>query len=121
MTQLKSLSDIKRANKACGGHWFDRSSMRFFNSIVSKVVHPSPHQDRTYFVSSEQFDDSTPRLYSVRVVFWSGNMPGAGNIETIGEFQKYETLAAAQSAAAKFAAQHRPEPTEFDKYRTEAA
>ncbi len=48
-------------------HWFAPGAMRFFNSVVywDSLVEG---EDCWYFVSSEQFDDQTPRKFTVRKV-----------------------------------------------------
>lgn len=79
------------------GHWFDKDTLRFFGSRISKRVYPAPNG--TYFVSSERNGDS-PRLYTVRLAFLDA---GKAEIRTVGEFQGFVTSAAAHRAAAALA------------------
>ncbi len=93
---LHTLDAIKTAAKnGQAPHWFDRSTLRFFSSRISEHVYPT--RDGAYFVSSERFDMTTPRLFSVR--FCSD----AGAIDTIGEFQQYASRSGAHAAAARLA------------------
>jgi hypothetical protein len=89
--KLHTLDQIKRAAYGAGSHWFDRSAMRYFNSRIGERVHPVP--GGALFVSSEQFDWNSPRLYSVRSCTFEGS------IDTVGEFQQYATNSAAHAAA----------------------
>lgn len=91
-TKFTTMADVKRANKAAGQFWFSPDTMRFFRGrIESELV------AGRWFVSSEQYDDESPRLYTVREV-----QPDA-SIETIGDFQGYRTKAAARKAIDKLA------------------
>lgn len=92
---LNTIEEIKQANKDADGHWFDADTMRFFRSRVSRKVYPV--EAGTYFVTSERFDDNSPRLYTVRFI-WTD-----GDVETQGEFQQYKTSKAAHKAAARMA------------------
>ena len=80
------------------GHWFDPGSLRFFRSRLAQGGYRTADRARVYFVSSEQFEDSTgwraPRLYSVRVMDWD-----TGDIDTVGEFQQYASRSGADRAA----------------------
>lgn len=123
---LYTVSDIKRHAERLGQtHWFDRGSMRWFNSRLSATIHPTGSPYVYLFVSSERCDwndrremvttswgdelgtvfcstrevwRGDPRLYSVR----SYDLR-SGSVDTIGEFQGYATARAAHRAAAKIA------------------
>ena len=95
---LGTMDEIKRANHEANMHWFDRGAMRWFRSRVGEKVYPCMSKRGTYFVSSEQFDDNSPRLYSVRMADWE-----TGEIDTVGEFQQYPTGAQAHRAARELA------------------
>ena len=91
-TNFSNVNEVRQANKAIGHHWFDASSMRFFNSHVNgadKLI------NKRFFISSEQFDSNSPRLFTIRVV--SPN----GEVNTYGEFQGYKTRKEAITAAHK--------------------
>lgn len=76
-------------------HWFSPDTMRFFRSRLERTAYVGP--GGVFFVTSEQFSDESPRLYSVRV--WRGS-----KIDTTGEFQGYRSLEAAREAAKAAAA-----------------
>jgi len=91
LRKLHTLDQIKRAAMGAGSHWFDKSALRFFSSRIGDKVHPVP--GGALFVSSEQFDYQSPRLYSVRSCTFNGE------IDTVGEFQQYATNRDAHNAA----------------------
>ena len=75
------ISSIKALNRRNGNYFFDRATMRFFNSrIVPKVY------GGRIFLTSEQFVPSSgipgPRLYTVRLA------RSNGEIETVGPFNE---------------------------------
>lgn len=76
-----SISSIKALNQRNGNHFFDRSTMRFFNSKVEPYVYGG-----RLFLTSEQFTPSDgrplPRKYTVRLA------RDSGDIETIGPFNE---------------------------------
>jgi hypothetical protein len=82
--------------KATCPNYFSRDTMRFFRSRVMDTVYPGG-----YFVTSERYSDSHPRLYTLHRV--TRNSAGNGAIETVGEFQQYPTRAAAITAAKRAA------------------
>lgn len=88
---LNTIEEIKQASKDAGGHWFDADTMRFFRSRIGHKAYPV--SDGAFFVTSERYDDDSPRLYTVRRAYDSGE------IETVGEFQGYATLEQANTAA----------------------
>ena len=81
-----SLDMMKRANESGGFHFFSRGAMRFFRSRVA----PGVTHGRV-FVTSEQFDYSAPRLYTVRA------MRDDGSTVELCEFQQFATLALARA------------------------
>jgi hypothetical protein len=83
-----SLREIRAAHK---GYWFDKDSMRFFDSKILPGVYPA--EDGAYFISSERRDENQPRLYTVRFA------DSDGDIWTEGEFQGHNTLSSAKQAA----------------------
>ena len=78
------ISVVKQVSKKHDKHFFDDSTMRFFNSRISQDAIKSGNM--AYFVSSEKFDSKTPRLYSVRAI----NLD-TGKIETIPDFQHFKS------------------------------
>jgi hypothetical protein len=92
-TEYYSMAEIIYANRRLGQHFFSDGAKRFFNSRIGQSVYGG-----RYFITSEQFDrDRSPRLYTIRECI-------NGNIETVGEFQQYETHAQARSAIKKLLA-----------------
>lgn len=106
-----SMRRLREANADAGKFFFSRGAMRFFNTrIETKVI------GGWYFVTSEQYSDETPRLFTVR----KANEDGS-EIDTIGEFQAYETKADAKSAIARLVDQDRANaPTIPGEYETPA-
>jgi len=90
-----STDDIIRHHR---GHYFDKSTMRFFRSRV--LLSAFPGKDEVYFVTSEQFVGSTetkPRRYTVRAY-----NPVTDNIRTVEPFNqlsRYRALRIAQDLA----------------------
>lgn len=82
-----SMASIRAANKAAGGHWFDKGTNRFFGSKVEG----GPYGGH-YFVTSE-VDPNGKKAYSVRFA------ADDGSVRTIGNFHSYATKADAVSAA----------------------
>lgn len=83
-----SIEAIKQANRARGHHFFERGTMRFFRSRIAPGIIGG-----CYFITSEQFDATSARLYTVR------RANEDGSIDTVSEFQEFGTLAAARKAA----------------------
>jgi hypothetical protein len=84
---MPSISEMKTKNKEVGHHFFDDSTMNFFDSKVSAKTFGD------YFVTSER-GPSGLRRYTVRVF-----NPNTGEIKTHGLFQEFDTLREAQSVA----------------------
>lgn len=92
---FNTVNDIKQLAADTGNHFFDRDAMRFFKSRIGHKVYGG-----RFFVSSEQFDDGSPRLYTVRVATYEG---GRLDVDTVGGFQQYETRADAVAAIRQIA------------------
>lgn len=77
---FKTLAEVRAANKAIDNHWFERGSMKFFNTrFESKLI------GGKYFITSEAQSLDRVRKYSIRAANEDGS------IETIGEFHSYIT------------------------------
>jgi hypothetical protein len=96
-----TIKAIKIANRQRGGHWFSAGDVAFFGSRVLPRVYGGH-----FFVTSERLkyvDPSTSarvtlkRLYTVR--FASED----GSIDTVGEYQGYDTAGKAKYAASEMA------------------
>ena len=77
-----TLTDIKNNNKKAGKNWFDKDTMRFFKSRIESKL----YSDNT-FITSEQQSYQHPREYTIRIALNNGV-----DIESVGEFQQFETL-----------------------------
>ena len=94
-TGRTTIEDVKRINKEKDRHFFDRDTMRFFRSKVERdALRFGQLIDDKYFITSEQFDSSSPRLYSVR-----GFNLKEGSIDTVGEFQEFSSKLKARNFA----------------------
>jgi len=93
-TQLKyeSICNVKYKAK---GHFFDAGTMRFFKSKAYETVYCG--KLNWYFVTSEK-NDGYKRLFTVRALDLT-----TLSIETIGEFQLYNTQLQAEKAAKRYA------------------
>lgn len=96
-TTFWTIDDIKDANHAHGGHWFEPATLRFFRSRVGTTVYQGP--GGIFFVSSEQFRDHNgvpyPRRYTVRQF-----TPESATVETVGTFNVLTRGVAHRRAAA---------------------
>lgn len=85
------IAELRALNRKNGGCWFEPGTMRFFGTRICGDV-----QFGRFFITSEQ-PPHGPRQYSVR------SFNETGDVETEGEFGKFETQAQAQSALRKIA------------------
>jgi hypothetical protein len=96
MKDIRTIAAIKAVSKQAGKHFFDKETMKFWKSRVYDDLYHCP-DGRILFITSEQYGE-LPRLYKVREF----NTETA-RISTLGEFQGYQSKAAAMCAAAKLA------------------
>ena len=89
-----SIAAIKYANHTAGMHFFERATMRFFDSRVLRHVYQGP--GGIYFITSEQFHGSDgrsePRKYTVREF-----NPITGDCFTAGDYHHFGTLSKEQA------------------------
>lgn len=96
-----TIAALKRFADNRGSFFFSKGAMQFFNSqILSGVYLSTTEESKGYFVTSEQFDSESPRLFTVRVFDMNAEQM---NIETVGEFQEYPTADEARTAAKRIA------------------
>jgi hypothetical protein len=98
MTAFRNIDDVKAANRARGGCWFDPATLRGFGSRVHDALYGG-----RFFVTSERRPagfrtEAGPRLYTVREAH------GDGSISTVGAFQGYRSRRSAHNAARSFGA-----------------
>ena len=101
----RTIEDVKAANRAVGGHWFDADTMRFFHTRIesgliacdwqaaSDNVAATPRKGR--FITSERCHEGDDRRYTIR------EAQPDGSIETIGRFQQYSTRDEARAEVLK--------------------
>ena len=84
------IDRIAARNKAHGQHFFDEDTLGFFNSVVyDDVIH------NTLFITSELGNwPGAVREYTIRRAVKRGE-----RIETVGEFQQFNTFDEAKTAA----------------------
>ena len=91
--QYRTMADVRRANAANGFHFFDASTLRFFASRIGRTLYGG-----RYFITSEQFISYSDPSYSGDRLYTVREVQPDGSIETVGEFQQYETNAQARAA-----------------------
>lgn len=77
---MTTISDIQTHNRVAGHHFFDRETMRFFNSRILEGVYGG-----RFFVTSERFE-SDPRRYTVRKYDRA-----TGWVDSASDFQAFTT------------------------------
>jgi hypothetical protein len=83
----ETVAELKDMNRAAGGHFFDRDSMRCFRSRVLPNLYAG--NGKVYFLTSEANYDGSARAFTVRVFD-----PATGDVDTFGEFNKWTRGAA---------------------------
>mgnify|MGYP003139745188 CR=1 FL=1 len=87
---LRSLDEIKEANRAGGFHFFSPDTMRFFRSFIREDW-VTPIDGGALFISSESGPDG--RRYSLNRC-----LSVDGRVETIGKFQQFGSAGEAKAA-----------------------
>ena len=94
LSDIWTVSALKQYARECGSHFFDADTMRFFRSRVApRVYHMATG---IVFITSEQFDANSPRLYTVRI------MREGANFDDIDGFQAHSSLRQARAAAKRY-------------------
>jgi hypothetical protein len=105
--EVVPIDEVIRADQREHGHFFDQGAVRFFNSRSSQYAYK---QNGFYFwVSSEKFDSSTPRKYTIRFACCS-----CMSIHEIDGFQAHSSKRDAD-ARLKWYLTHNDQP-EIKKY-----
>lgn len=107
-----SIETVKRINAKFGFHYFSRETLRFFSSRISTCAYQIGN--KAYFITSEKntFTANNPRKYSIRVMDLTN-----GNIDTIGEFQEFNSHREAMKQLKQILAEEEKQPTPFDRYK----
>lgn len=90
-----TMSQIRTLNKENGHTWFDKGSMRWFNTSLPRKI-----LKYNIFITSEYMDNAELKKYSLRICSVKN-----GAVETIGEFNKmtkYQAEAEAQKIIRAF-------------------
>jgi len=90
------IDDVQQCASICKSHFFERDTMRFFNSRVGETAYLDG-RGGAYFTTSEKGPDNR-RGYSVRHYD-----PDRCGVDTVGKFQSYHSMGAAQTAAKRMA------------------
>jgi hypothetical protein len=86
------ISEIQRANDKAGYFFFEPATLKFFRSWIDSEVYET--KTHAYFVTGERGPHQAKRLYTVRSYDKKKH-----DIKTAGEFQCYQTLGSARTAA----------------------
>lgn len=98
-------SEIPERNAACGGHFFDKATMRSFASRLLSGFIGLP-DGSAVFVTSEQFrwrETHAARRYTVRVIRPSGEIASFHPDPPGLAFQEHSTAKQARAAAKRYA------------------
>jgi hypothetical protein len=82
---FRTVAEIRAANAKIGHHWFEKATLKFFNSKIGNTVYGG-----RYFITSERRELTMPERFTIREA-----LPD-GSIITVGEFQAYRTKEAAR-------------------------
>jgi len=80
---FNNITEVKKANKEKGQHFFSRDTLAFFGSKVYPDLYTVA--GRQFFITSEDNFNRTETLFTIREVM------ADGDIETLGNFQDYES------------------------------
>lgn len=100
MPRYRTIADIRQSNRQAGYYFFERATMRFFDSKVERGVYKGV--GGCYFITSEQFHGSTGsdrRKWTIRKFDTS-----TADIDTVGGFNDIATLSEARTIAKRLAA-----------------
>jgi len=87
-----TMKEVMEANERIGHNFFRGDTMEFWGSELHSEVFAGE-----YFVTCEDNFNRTARLYTIR------KANADGSIDTVGDFQAYETLEQAKEAMYKLA------------------
>jgi hypothetical protein len=79
-TDFYTVDDVIRASERHAYYFFKKNAKQFFHSRIGQTLYGG-----RYFVTSEQFDHRSPRLYTIREADYTGK------VHTVGIFQQYLT------------------------------
>lgn len=76
-----TMDDVKRNNRESGQFFFSPDTMKFFKSRIESGL-----LKEKYFITSEQAEKWSPRLFTIRKYD-----PTEHDIRTVGGFQEFKT------------------------------
>ena len=94
--QINNIDDLTITSERLGGHFFDKDTMKFFNSRVLSDLY-RVDDSKGYFVTSERYEDE-PRTYSVRYYVVTHNDEKNSDQIDIGSVDEGYQLATAHRA-----------------------
>ena len=98
-TPRYDIIPIETVIRKHNGHWFSEDSKRFFRSRWENTAYQNEGSLYAYFISSEKFNDHTPRKYTIRRInMRNGEFSTSSPIPPIFEFQQYTTKKQANKA-----------------------
>lgn len=100
--EFSSVPQMKAAVRNSGSHWFDKNTMRFFNSKIETGI-----LQKRFFISSERQEITDPKRYTIRYFVRDNNATPALDCHTVGEFEQFETLADAKDYLKEYLKQAR--------------
>lgn len=106
--QINNIDQLITTSERLGGHFFDKETMRAFNSRVLSDLY-RVDDSRGYFVTSERYDEE-PRTYSVRyyvVIHDHEENSDRVDIGSVDEGYQLPTSYQAKKMAKEFAAKIR--------------
>lgn len=96
-----SMPAVKAAFSAAGSFWFSPGAMKFFNTkIESSLI------GGRYFITSEQYETGSQKLFNIRKVVRDMNNTPSLDIETVGEHMTYTTKQQAMNALEEYLKAH---------------
>jgi hypothetical protein len=80
---FNNITEVKKANKEKGQHFFSKDALAFFGSKVFPELYTVA--GRQFFITAEDNFNRTKKSYTIREA-----LPD-GDIQTVGEFLGYES------------------------------
>ena len=73
---FKTISEVKQANTNLGHHFFDRDTMRFFDSKIESTL----YKNQCFITSEKKCFNDYNRVYAVRRARSNGSIETVGNL-----------------------------------------
>lgn len=100
--KFDDIAHVKAANRNLGHHFFERDTMRFFQTRIGSTLHGG-----RLFVTSERDDSYGAPAWDGQRRYTIRRANSDGSIHTVSGFGEYATSAAANAAAARLAKETR--------------